>query len=307
VDISIIIVSYNTKDLLQACLQSIFEETKSASFEIIVVDNVSRDGSAAMIEREFPGVKLIASKENLGFGPACNLGVATSAGEYIILLNPDTIVHDKALEQLLEFGKAHPEAGLCGGRTLRPSGEVDPSSCWGLPTVWSMLCYATGLSIAFSHSTIFDPESLGRWQRNSVRHVGVITGCLLLASRKVWDQIGGFDERFFMYGEDVDLSIRAARAGFTPMITPAATITHVVGASSSSLSAKRKLLLAGKVTLMNKHWSPAAAWLGRTLLTIGTGIRAMGSRVTGRNSSWSDAWSERRAWNAGWPAITSRR
>lgn len=306
-DISVIIVSYNTEDLLRACLQSIYDETKSASFEIVVVDNASRDGSVTMIAREFPDVTLIASKDNLGFGPACNRAVAASSGEYVILLNPDTVVRDHALERLLAFGKAHPQAGLCGGRTLRPNGEVDPSSCWGLPTLWSMACYASGLSTAFSHSRIFDPESLGSWQRDDIRPVGVITGCLLLASRKVWDQLGGFDERFFMYGEDVDLSLRAAKAGYTPMITPEATITHVVGASSSSLAAKRKMLLAGKVTLMDKHWPPLVAWCGRALLTIGTGMRAFGSRLTGRSPFWIDAWVERRVWRAGWPAVADDR
>jgi N-acetylglucosaminyl-diphospho-decaprenol L-rhamnosyltransferase len=302
-DLSVIIVSYNTRDLLRACLRSIHEQTKFATFEVVVVDNASQDGSAAMMRDEFPDVKLFVSEKNLGFGPGCNRAVAMSSGEYLVLLNPDTLVLDRALDQLLEFYRAHPRAGLAGGRTLRPNGAVDPSSCWAAPTLWSMFCYATGLSTTFPRTLLFDPESMGRWPRDAVRPVGVVTGCLLLASRKVWDQLGGFDERFFMYGEDVDLSLRATKLGYTPMITPAATIVHVVGASSASLAAKRKMLLAGKVTLMDKHWPPAVAQLGRALLTIGTALRAFLSRLTGRSSFWVDAWDQREVWRAGWPAV----
>jgi GT2 family glycosyltransferase len=300
-DLSVVVVSYNTRDLLRECLRSILRETTTIAFDVIVVDNASTDGSATMVSAEFPSVSLIPLDENIGFGRACNLGVARSIGECVVLLNPDTVVRDRALEALLAFGRSHPEAGLTGGRTLRPTGEVDPSSCWGRPTLWSLFCYASGLSTLFRRSLWLDPESLGRWPRDSVRSVDVVTGCLLLASRPVWNELGGFDERFFLYGEDADLSLRARALGYRPMITPEATVTHVVGAASASSVWKGKRLLAGKVTLLDKHWSPIAARFGRALLLAGVAARSGGARLRKKQSPWIGLWDERAIWLQGYP------
>jgi N-acetylglucosaminyl-diphospho-decaprenol L-rhamnosyltransferase len=306
-DLSVVIVSYNTCDLLRECLGSVFRETTEPNFEVIVVDNQSADGSAEMVASEYPTVRLLRPGANLGFARACNAAVRKSRGAWILLLNPDTIVHDRALERLLEFGRSHLEAGICGGRTLRPEGAVDPSSCWARPTLWSMACYATGLTTIFRRSRVFDPESMGRWDRDSIRRVDIVTGCLLLSSRDVWDVLGGFDERFFMYGEDADLCLRAAAAGYRPQITPGAEVTHVVGAASATPGWKRQLGLAGKVSLMDKHWSPVEARIGRLLLLGGVGARAGVARVLGRPSPWRDAWRSRRIWRSGWTADAESR
>jgi N-acetylglucosaminyl-diphospho-decaprenol L-rhamnosyltransferase len=300
VDLSVVIVSYNTRDLLRGCLASVLAETRQVTSEVIVVDNASPDGSAAMVASEFPGLTLLAFEDNVGFARACNLGVEASSGDYILLLNPDTTVHDRALERLLEFGRSRPQAGLCGGRTLRPTGGVDPSSCWGQPTLWSLFCFSAGLSTVFRHSRIFDPESLGRWERDSVREVGVVTGCLLLASRQVWDSLGGFDERFWMYGEDADLALRARALGYRPAITPDAVVTHVVGASASG-PWKRRLLLRGKVTFVTKNWPPASARMGTLFLAGGVAVRAAGARLLRRSSPWPEVWDQRSEWLHGWP------
>jgi N-acetylglucosaminyl-diphospho-decaprenol L-rhamnosyltransferase len=302
VDLSVIIVSYNTRDLLRDCLVSVFAESRNVAFEVVVVDNASRDGSASMVAAEFPGVQLLASDDNLGFARGCNTGVRASRGEWVALLNPDTVVRSGALERLLAFARAHPEAGLCGGRTLRPDGSVDPSSCWAQSSLWSLACYAVGLTTAFRRSPWFDPESMGRWERDSIREVGVVTGCLLMCSRAVWDKLGGFDERFWMYGEDADMSARARHLGYRPMITPNATITHVVGAANPSRARKRQMMLTGKVTLFNKNWAPMRARAGRLLLAGGVGLRAAGARMVRlRSSPWPEVWRHRRAWLQGWP------
>jgi len=300
-DLSVVIVSYNTCGLLRSCLASVIAETTGIAHEVIVIDNASSDDSASMVEQEFPTVRLLALSDNVGFARACNLGVGASSGAHIVLLNPDTVVHDRALEHLLAFGRSHPEGGLYGGRTLRPNGQVDPSSCWGQPTLWSLACYASGLTTAFRSSRIFDPESLGHWQRDSVREVGVVTGCLLLAERATWDRLGGFDERFWMYSEDADLSFRARKLGYRPVITPTATVTHVVGASSSSPSWKRRLVLRGKVTFVDKNWPPAAARAARLLLTVGVATRARLARLLRRQSPWREVWDARAEWQRGWP------
>ena len=305
VDLSVVVVSYNTAELLRGCLASVFAETSGISFEVVVVDNASTDGSAAMVAEQFPGVDLVALPENLGFARACNIGAARARGRDLLLLNPDTVVLDGALHRLAAFARAHPDAGICGGRTLAPDGSVDPSSCLGAPSPWSLTCYALGLSTVFKRSRLFNPEWLGRWDRSSVRHVDVVTGCLLLLPKRLWDELGGFDDRFFMYGEDVDLCLRAAALGYWPTITPEATVVHRVGSSSPSTSAKKQMVLTGKVTVITKHWAPLPARFGRWMLLLGVGLRAAGATVQrrsgrGRPSPWPELWRARREWLSGW-------
>jgi GT2 family glycosyltransferase len=273
---------------------------------VIVVDNASGDGTADMIGADFPQVRLIALDENLGFAAGTNLAAGAAAGEHVMLLNPDTVVHEGAIANLVGFARRRPEHGLYGGRTLRPSGTVDPGSCWAQPTLWSLFCFATMLTTVFRGSAVFDPESLGGWERDSVREVGIVTGCLLLAPRTVWERLGGFDLRFFMYGEDADLAIRAWRAGYRPAITPDSVVTHEVGVSSASRPDKLILLLRGKVTLFRKHWRSPRRQLAVLLLLTGVAVRAFAPAfLSGRNggepSAWREVWRTRELWLSGYP------
>ena len=220
IDISILIVTYECREAARECLASVYERATGLDYEVVVVDNASGDGTAAMVRTDFPRARLVALGENVGFATGVNLAAEAAVGEYVLLLNPDTVVHEGAVENLVSFARRHPEYGLYGGRTILPNGALDPGSCYAQPTLWSLFCFATMLTVAFKGSPIFDPELLGRWQRDSVREVGIITGCLLLAPRRVWQQLGGFDPRFFMYAEDADLALRAVRAGYRPVITP---------------------------------------------------------------------------------------
>lgn len=308
-DVSILVVSYNTVDLTRQCLASLSAGT-DRPYEVILVENASSDGTVEMIRREFRSVRLIAMPRNIGFARAVNLAARYSSGKYVLLLNPDTRMHPGTIDRLVDFARMHPEAGLVGGRTVAPSGDVDHMSCWGRPTLWSSFCYGTGLSSAFPRSSVFDPESLGHWQRDSVREVGVVTACLLLAPRIVWDRLGGFDERFFMYGEDLDLSLRAVQLGYHPMITPDAVITHVSGASSGGAS-RRALTLRGKVTAFRKHWTPWRAHLAVDLLVLGTAARGYGAHAVNRLSGgrrgeaalvWRAVFNDRHAWSTPFPA-----
>jgi GT2 family glycosyltransferase len=286
----------------------VFEQTRDIEFEVLALDNASEDGTAEMIGAEFERVRLIASESNLGFARASNRLATQARGEFLLLLNPDTIVHDGAVQKLVAFAREHPEGGLYGGRTLSPSGALNPSSCWGAPSLWSLTCFALGLSALGRHNATFDPESLGSWQRDSVREVDIVTGCLALIRRDLWEQLEGFDGRFWMYGEDADLSIRVAARGYRPMITPSATITHVVGASSRAQGPKRALVMHAKASLLVKHWSPPRARLGVWLLTVGVGLRAMLDTVrtrmrhgSGASSDWSYSWQHRSEWQSGFP------
>lgn len=269
-----------------------------------MLDNDSGDGTAELVGGEFPEVRLLALDENLGFAAGVNRAAEEAHGQYLLLLNPDTVVHDGALDAIVEFARTHPEHGLVGGRTLDPDGRVNPGSCWAQPSLWSLVCFATMLSTAFKGSRLFDPEAIGGWKRDTVREVGIVTGCLLLAPRALWRELGGFDTRFFMYGEDADLGMRAWARGLRPAITPDAVITHEIGVSSASRPDKLVLLFRGKATLLRKHWSPGRRRIGIALLRLGVGVRAL----LARSSAWPAVWAARASWVEGYaPAGPPRR
>lgn len=306
-DVAIIIIAYNSERQLGDCLRSLIAQRRSVAQQVIVLDNASPDGSAEFVRLHFPEVTLLRSEKNLGFAGGVNLAVRHADAEFVLLLNPDTVILDHAVDTVVEFARAHPGHGLYGGRTLKPDGSLEPSSCWGLPSLWSLAMFATGLSTLFARNSFFDPESLGRWPRDSVREVGIITGCFLLAPRTVWEQLGGFDERFFMYGEDVDLALRAHVAGYRPLICPEARLVHEVGQSSAVPAHKALLLYRGKATLIRAHWRGFRRWLGLKLLLGGVAIRAKAARLKLRpdHSSaadrWSVLWNQRDIWEAGYP------
>ena len=305
-DVAIVIVTYNSEQHIGACLDSVFSERKALSQQVIVVDNLSRDGTVAFIRENFPEVELIASGQNLGFAKGVNLGASHADAEFVLLLNPDTIILESAVDVIVEFARKNPGHGLYGGRTLTPEGELEPSSCWGRPTLWSMGLFAAGLTTILPRNPLFDPESLGNWQRDTVREVGVITGCFLLAPTVVWNELGGLDERYFMYGEDTDLAMRAYRAGYRPVLCPAAKLVHEVGACSDTPVHKTMLLYKGKASLVRMHWSGSQRSLGLFFLVAGTGLRAAASRMGASGAPgdsagrWQTLWRERRDWLQGY-------
>ncbi|QAY74689.1 glycosyltransferase family 2 protein [Agromyces protaetiae] len=305
-DLSVVIVNYNTAEETTECVTTLLATT-AAALDVVVVDNGSRDDSVGMLRRTHPGIRVIEAGENLGFAAGVNVGVEASVAPRVLLLNPDTVILDGAIDALLAFARAHPEHRLYGGRTLRPDGSTDPSSCWGEMTLWSLTSFALGLTTAFKRSRVFDPESLGRWERDSVREVPIITGCLLLVSRADWDALGGMDERFFLYGEDAEFSARARAAGLRPVIVPDAVIVHAVGGSTAaegtSNGRKMSMVMAGKATVLRTTWPPARARAGVFLLEAGAYTRALLETVRGRRpGTWRVVWSRRREWRDGYPS-----
>lgn len=300
--LAIVVVSFNTRERTLACLRSAMAEPAGVPTELVLVDNDSGDGSADAVEAEFPDVTVVRSGANLGFARAVNLGVAHTDADFVLLLNPDTVVLPGSLRALIEFARVHPEHGVYGGRTLREDGTLDPSSCWGAPSLWSLSSFALGLSTAFSGSRLFDPESLGRWPRDTVREVPVVTGCLLLIPRATFVELGGMDERFFLYGEDAEFSIRAARHGLRPVIVPAATIIHAVGASTGARGPKMSMVMAGKVTMYRAIWSPARARVAVALTLAGVFLRSRLEGVARRGDRmWTHVWRSRDRWLPGYP------
>jgi GT2 family glycosyltransferase len=303
-DLSVLIVSYNTRELTLACLSSLYAKTAGLRFEVLVVDNASEDGSADAVAERFPRVTLLRLPQNVGFARANNLAARHARGDHLLLLNSDTVVLDGAVTRMVAFARAHPEAGIVGGRTLYGDGSLNPTSCFGQPTIWSAACTATGLSLLFRGSRWLNPEALGDWPRDTVHRVGVVTGCFLLIGRPLWDELGGFDERFFMYSEDTDLCLRASRLGRPCMHNPDATIIHYGGKSEKTRADKMAKVLAARTQLFAKHRGPAAVWsvvrlhdlYVLTRMWAHAVLRPVSTSSRASYLTWRGAWRRRGEW-----------
>ena len=312
--LSVIIISYNTKEYTLECLRSVYEQPKGIAHKIIVVDNASFDGSAEAIEKQFPNVILIKSKENLGFAQANNLAAQRANGDYILLLNPDTIILDSAIQKLYAFAVAHPTNLIYGGRTLYQDLSLNPTSCWKRPTLWSLFCYATGLVSIFRRNKLFDPDSYGSWPRDTVREVDIVTGCFLLIKKTFWEQLKGFDPDFFMYGEDADLCLRGIQQGARPVITPDATIIHYGGASEPVRADKMIRLFRAKEQLIQRHWDVKVQAVGIALLRLSVFTRMLAcnilqavglSQFREGAKCWAEIWNRRKEWCVTFSTITT--
>lgn len=301
VDVTAVVVTYNAPDWTQRCLRAL-PETTSRDLEVVVVDNGSRPETRNHL-RDWagPDAQVQLLDDNIGFGNACNYGAAIARGRYVVLVNPDAVLEPGSIDALLEYLEADPGVGVVGGRTFTPEGKLNPSSCWGRQTTWSLACFALGLSSVFRRSAALNPEGMGGWPRDTARDVDVVTGCLLAMSKSLWDRLAGFDPDFFMYGEDADLCLRAAELGYRSAITPRARAVHAVGASSAARIEKQRLVFRGKASLVLKHERGLHRRADLALLQGGVGVRAAMERATGRGSgAWRQLWQERRAWRRGW-------
>lgn len=306
-ELTVIIVSYNTRDLTLKAIETLLSNAGNVAMRIVVWDNASHDGSADAVAARFPEMELVRSEENVGFAKANNAIAASATTEWLLLLNPDTETHPNAVENILNFGKSHPKAGIVGGRTVFPDGSLNIASCWNTMSVWSLFCSATGLAKILSNTQLFNPEGIGGWKRDSIRHVDVVVGCFLLIRTELWRQLGGFSPRYFMYGEEHDLCLRAKRLGYRPMITPDAQIMHLVGASSSKREDKILRLMRSKATLIRDHWSAGKRPIGIGLLWLWIANRRLGAaikaRISGDSESrnrWERIWNERHDWLKGY-------
>lgn len=307
--VSICIISYNTREMTLACLASVAAETR-VPHEVIVVDNASTDGSAEAIAAQFPDVTLIKETTNHGFARAHEYAVPHATGHYVLLLNPDTLVLDGAIDKLLAFAAKRPKARIWGGRTLFADHSLNPSSAWHRQTLWTAICTTTGLARMFPHSALFNPEAYGGWDRGSEQAVDIVSGCFLLIERAFWQELDGFDRTFFMYGEEADLCLRAHSKGAAPRTTPDATIIHYGGASETVKADKLVRLLRAKIELINRHFPAATRALGVRVLRLWPWTRkvALGvlSKVTGREKYsvkrdiWAEVWTRRAEWKDGW-------
>ena len=230
-DVSVIIISWNTKQHLLNCISSLANQ--SGIKEVIVVDNGSTDGSPEAVEKQFPQVKLIRNKENLGFAKANNIGMRASTGRYLCLINSDVIVQDGCIEKLIEFMDKNSSVGLAGPRVLNPDGSLQVS-CRHFPSVRNNLCQALGLNYLFPKSAFFSEPLMKYWAHDAIRKVDVLSGCFWIVRRKALDIVGLLDEDFFIYGEDIDWCRRFHNAGWGVVFYPGAEAIHIGRASSSN-------------------------------------------------------------------------
>lgn len=307
-ELTVVMVSYNTRELTLAALRTLFENAGLDTLHVIVWDNASVDGSADAIAAAFPQVELVRSPENVGFARANNEAIEGVASEYVLLLNPDTETHPNATANLLRFARENPEAGIVGGRTVFPDGSLNIASCWNRITLWSLLSRAIGLTKLFPNSTLFNPEAIGGWKRDSVRHVDIVVGCMLMTRTSVWNELGGFRTKYFMFGEEADLCLRARAIGYRPMITPEAQIMHLVGASYAADQARAVKVLRGRTTLIRDHWPKWKVPLGLALVWGASASRFAFSRLAPGQSEarkaarakWSHVWQRRNEWLKGY-------
>jgi hypothetical protein len=231
--LSIIIVSYNTRQLLDDCLVSVAAaELPEGGLEVIVVDNASQDGSQEMVQSKHPDVCLLALDENLGFSAANNRGVEISRSEYVLFLNSDTVVEPDALSKPVAYMREHPQIGALTARLIYPNGQRDPDNHRGFPTPWNAVCHFSGLSKMRPN----DPRVNGYFQAyadfNQTHVVEVIAGSYMLMPRSLVKALGGWDETYFFYGEDIDFCYRINQAGYQIVYYPHVTVLHYKGASS---------------------------------------------------------------------------
>lgn len=236
--LSIIIVNYNTGELLRNCIDSVFSTTKDMPFDIWVVDNDSQDDSITMIKEYFPQVNVIENRTNIGFAKANNLAISRIKTDYVLLLNPDTVIRDNAIEKVVKFMDKNPEVGIAGCRVLNEDGTLQLACRRSIPTPGVAFFRLTGLSRLFPNSKTMAKYNLTYLNSNEPYEVDAVSGAFLMIRRKVIEEIGLLDERFFMYGEELDWCLRTRKARWTVMYYPGAEIIHYKGECSKSNSRK---------------------------------------------------------------------
>lgn len=269
--VSIVIVTWNGKKYALECLDSLRQLRSPLGIEVVVVDNASTDGTPQTIRKLYPEVKLIENKANLGFAKANNIGIAATSGDYVCLVNSDVVVPLGCLEKMVDFMKAHPDIGLLGPRMLSPTGEVG-QSVNRLPTVWNYLCFALGLHSLVPHSKLFGGYIMAGYGYNKTEDVEVLTGWFWMVPRCALEQVGGLDERFFMYGEDLDWSYRFLKAGWRVVFFAEAEALHY-GAASSGQAPNRFYveMVRANLQYFQKHYG----LLGGVGFLFATGIHEL--------------------------------
>jgi GT2 family glycosyltransferase len=265
-DVSIIVVNWNTKSLLRDCLASVYEQSRGVDFEIIVVDNASTDGSKEMIRNDFPKVVLIENNKNSGFAAANNQGINVAKGRYVLLLNSDTIVLDDCIANIVSFADTQPRAGVVGCRVLNSDRTLQPT-CFMFPSVLNLFLSSSYLYKLFPKNRFFGRERMTWWNANDVREVDIIKGCFMLIRREAIEQVGRMDENFFMYAEETDWCYRFRKSGWKVMFAPVGEIIHYGGQSTTQIPVAMIVQLRLSILkFIKKHYSWPSHVIARFLV-----------------------------------------
>ncbi|MBI5020378.1 MAG: glycosyltransferase family 2 protein [Ignavibacteriales bacterium] len=287
-DLSIIIVNFNTKDLLISCLDSIHKYGQGIRYETIVVDNNSSDGSVSLIENKFPWVKVIRNNKNVGFASANNIGIANSSGRYILFLNSDTIINTGVLDSSVKYLDENSDVGILGCKILNPDGSVQ-SSARDFPTIWTLFLEMLAISKFLSHTGWFRNPWVTDYNRE--QDVEIVKGAFLLTRRLIIDQLGGFDERFFLYSEEQDFCFRVKKH-WRIVYWPHGSIYHYEGGSSTIKEySARFMLYTSEVEYYRKHYGFLYAFIAYLEMFCAVGLRVfiwalaiLVSRITTKNN-----------------------
>lgn len=273
-DLSILIVNYNTCRLTLDCLQSVYDSKTVYSYEVIVVDNASSDDSVESIRREYPGARLIANTDNTGFAKANNQAMAIAKGRYVLLLNSDTIVQPDTLQTMVAYMDENPQVGASGCKIILPDGSLDKACKRGFPTPSASFYYAFGFSRMFPDQPKFNQYQLGYLDPNETYPIDCLVGAFMLVRRETIQQVGGLDETFFMYGEDIDWCYRIKQAGWDIHYHPATYIVHYKGASSRRKPFKIIYEFHRAMWVFHrKHYLKQYSWVTNTAVACGIALK----------------------------------
>jgi len=276
--LSIVIVNYNTEKLLRSCLESVYAGANGTPLDIWVVDNNSRDNSVAMLKSLFPMVKVIKNPSNVGFSRANNVVVSQSRSDFILLLNPDTLIIDDAIERVVKFMKEHPEVGIAGCKVLNRDGTLQLACRRSIPTPEVAFYRLTGLSKLFPKSRVMAKYNMTYESPDQTHEVDAVSGAFLMIRRQVVEEVGPLDERFFMYGEELDWCLRTKRAGWSVMYYPDAQIVHYKGESTKYNSRKAALEFYRAMYLFHrKHFAKDYSPVTNFLIYAGIAFKALTS------------------------------
>jgi GT2 family glycosyltransferase len=294
IDLSIIIVSYNTKGVLKECVESIFRTVGDLSFEIIIVDNASTDGTDKELriknsELRIPNLIYIQNKTNLGFSKANNIGVKKSKGKFVLFLNPDIVVYENTLRGMVNFMESQSKVGAATCKLVLPNGKIDDASHRGFPTPWNSFAHFSGLSKLFGKTRVFGGYNLGFMNLSVAHEIDALAGAFMIVRREAGEKVNWWDEDYFFYGEDIDFCYMLKQQGWQIYYIPQFSVLHYKGVAGGIKNVSKHITTANKETksratkarfnamriFYKKHYEGMYPWIITRLVYLGISLKQL--------------------------------